>query len=192
MDLHDDFWHDVILHNVYFWPDQCKSIFSWGWGQKLTTSSNFCILLVLDKSSQTFDIVSKNALFNSRYGFDYESQSGDDKTKLTNWKVISDSAELVMFTYHFGAVGVANQNSFHKCKMIKSWALYIPAQVFTGFQNFIHSVINNHSYLSHKFLKIELYGEQQQVSQKIHRRASSCFKNSHINLKYCNSPAHIK
>ena len=55
-------------------------------------------------------------------------------------------------------------------------------------------MINNHSCLSHKFLKTELYGENQQVSQKIHRRVSSCFKNSHINLKYCNynSPAHIK
>ena len=73
-------------------------------------SSNFCI--VSDKSTQTFDIVSKIALFNLWYGFDYESQNEDDKTKLTNSKVINDSAELVMFTYHFGAV--ANENSFNK------------------------------------------------------------------------------
>ena len=70
--------------------------------------------------------------------------------------------------------------------------MYLLKFTFIGFQNLIYSVINNHACLSHKFLKIELYGEKQQVSQKIHRRVSSYFKNSHINLKYCNSPAHIK
>ena len=70
--------------------------------------------------------------------------------------------------------------------------MYLLKFTLIGFQNFIHSVINYHSCLSHKFLKIELYGEKQQVSQKIHLRISSCFKNSHINLKYCNSLAPIK
>ena len=70
--------------------------------------------------------------------------------------------------------------------------MYLLKFTFIGFQNFIQSVINDHSCLSHKFLKIELYGVNQQVSQKIYLRVSSCFKNSHINLKYCNSLAHIK
>ena len=44
--------------------------------------------------------------------------------------------------------------------------MYLFKFTLIGFQNFIHSVINYHSRLSHKFLKIELYGEKQQVSQK--------------------------
>ena len=103
--------------------------------------------------------------------------------------MISDSAELVMFSYHFGAV--ANQNPFEKGLRVKH-CMYLLKFTLIGFQNLIHSVINYYSCLSHKFLKIELYGEKQQVSQKIHLRISSCFKNSHINLKYCNSLAHIK
>ena len=70
--------------------------------------------------------------------------------------------------------------------------MYLLKFTLIGFQNVIHSVINYHSCLSHKFLNIELYGEKQYVSQKIHRWVSSCFNNSHMNLKYCNSPAPIK
>ena len=69
-----------------------------------------------------------------------------------------------MFIYHFGAV--ANQNSFNKRLRVEH-CMYLLKFTFIGFQNFIHSVINNHSCLSHKFLKIELYGGKQQLNYNI-------------------------
>ena len=81
------FWHDAI----FLTP--CISVnpfFSRGWGQKNNdVVIFFCI--IWSKTMQTFDIVSKKIhgpsvnRFDgviSWYDFDYESQIGDDTTKL--------------------------------------------------------------------------------------------------------------
>ena len=142
MDLHDDTrcqFFDSINVNPSFLEDGVKN-----WQRHQTFASSQMRVRKLLTSCQKTHYSIYGTVLTMR------AKVGKDKTKLTNWKVVSDLSELVRFTYHFGAI--ANQNSFNKWLRVEH-CMYLLKFTFIGFQNFTRSVINNHSCLSHIFFK---------------------------------------